>query len=52
MSNFMQIRPLGAELFRANRHDEADFTFLNFANGPKETVHDDSFNLLAPEFFF
>jgi len=37
MSNFMKIRPVGAELFhankRANRHDKA-----NFANVPNNAV--------------
>jgi hypothetical protein len=37
MSNFMKIRPMGTQLFHADRksHDEATFAFRNFANAPK-----------------
>jgi len=30
ISNFMKIRPVGAELFHADRHDEANIRFLQF----------------------
>jgi len=37
MSDFMKIRPMGAELFYGDRktHDEAIVAFRNFANAPK-----------------
>jgi len=36
ISNFMKIRPVGAELIlRTDRHDEANNRFRNFANAPK-----------------
>ena len=39
-SNFMEIRPVGVELFhaeqRTDRHDEANGRFSNFANAPKK----------------
>ena len=43
ISNFMEIRPVGAELFHEDRrkngrtdiHDEVNITFGNFANAPK-----------------
>ena len=48
MSNFTQIRPVGAELFHADRqtdrqktfrHDEANtFFFRNFANTPNKAT--------------
>jgi hypothetical protein len=42
MSNFMKIRPVGAELFhadgRTDRHDEANSRFHNFANAPKKQM--------------
>ena len=40
MSNFMKIRPVGAELFHGggqmDRHDEANSWFLKFANPPND----------------
>jgi len=39
MSNFMKIRPMGAELFHADgrmdRHDEANSCLLQFCKCPK-----------------
>ena len=39
ISNFMKIRPVGAELFDADeqtdRHDKLIVAFRNFANAPK-----------------
>ena len=35
ISNVMKIHSVGAELFHAVRHDEANVTFRNFANMPK-----------------
>lgn len=32
---FHEIRPVGAEFFQADRHDEANGPFRNFANAPK-----------------
>ena len=31
----MNIRPVEAEWFHANRHDEANSCFCNFVNAPK-----------------
>ena len=40
MSNFVKIRPVGAELFHADRrtdtHNEPNSRFRNFANAPKK----------------
>jgi hypothetical protein len=44
MSNFMKIRPVGAELFHADgrtdtaRHDEVNSRFRNFAKAPKNSA--------------
>ena len=35
--NFMTIRPVGAQLSHADRHDEANSRFRNFANAPKKS---------------
>jgi len=39
----MKIRPVGAELFhadrRADRHEEAIVAFCNFANAPKNALN-------------
>jgi len=35
VSNFMKICPLGAELFHADTHGEADSRFLQFCDGAK-----------------
>ena len=36
MSNFMKIRPVGSELFHADRHmTRLIVAFRNFANAPK-----------------
>jgi hypothetical protein len=41
MSNFMKIRPVGAQLFYADRktHDEAIVAFRNFATAPKISLN-------------
>ena len=42
ISNFMKIRPAGAELFhvdrRTDRHDVANVSFRNFAKPPNKTI--------------
>jgi hypothetical protein len=35
ISNFMKTRPVGAEFFHADGHDEANSRLSNFANAPK-----------------
>ena len=39
ISNFMQIRPMGAELFHVDRQTELINAFRNFANAPKMIHH-------------
>ena len=36
ISNFMKIRPVEAEMFHMDRHDEADSVFRNFAKAPNK----------------
>ena len=35
ISNFIEIRPVGAELFHVDRHMKLIVAFRNFANAPK-----------------
>jgi hypothetical protein len=43
----MKIRSLGAELFHADRHDEANSRFRNFANPPKNQSINDIQEIIA-----
>jgi hypothetical protein len=36
ISNLLKIRPVVAELFRADRHDEANGAIRTFANAPNQ----------------
>jgi len=35
----MKIRPVGAELFRTDRHDEANSHFSQFCDTPTNELH-------------
>jgi hypothetical protein len=35
----MNTRPVGVELFHANRHEEANSAFHSFANVPKKEIN-------------
>ena len=44
----MKTRPVGAELFHADRHDEAIVAVCNFADAPKNALKAQKCSLIPP----